>query len=188
MPSYTAPLRDMQFVLHDLLKVSALDIPGYGDLDRAFTAAVLEEAGKVATELLQPLNAVGDREGCRLENGVVRTPTGFAAAFDVVRSGGWTAIDCDPAYGGQGLPYVMHMVAQEPFVSANMAFSIYQGVTHGAYSAILWHGTDAQKATWLPKLVTCEWTGTMNSDTPLTPSGPPGMRASTRCTMLSAMS
>jgi len=166
MPSYTAPLRDMQFVLHDLLKVSAQDIPGYADLDRAFTAAVLEEAGKVATNLLQPLNAVGDRQGCRLENGVVRTPTGFAAAFDAVRSGGWTAIDCDPAYGGQGLPYVMHMVAQEPFVSANMAFSIYQGVTHGAYSAILWHGTDAQKATWLPKLVTCEWTGTMNLTEP----------------------
>ncbi len=88
MPSYTAPLRDMQFVLHDLLKVSEQDIPGFADLDRDFTAAVLEEAGKVATDILQPLNAVGDREGCVLENGVVRTPTGFKAAFDAIRDGG----------------------------------------------------------------------------------------------------
>jgi len=166
MPSYTAPLRDMQFVLHELLQISAQDIPGYADLDRDFTQAVLEESGKVAAEVLHPLNAVGDREGCRLENGVVRTPTGFAAAFDVVRSGGWTAIDCDPAYGGQGLPYIMHTAAQEPFVSANMAFNMYQGLTHGAYSAIFWHGTAAQKATWLPRLVSCEWTGTMNLTEP----------------------
>ncbi len=166
MPSYTAPLRDMQFVLHDLLKVSEQDIPGFADLDRDFTAAVLEEAGKVATDILQPLNAVGDREGCVLENGVVRTPTGFKAAFDAIRDGGWTSIDCDPAYGGQGLPYVMHTAAQEPFVSANMAFNMYQGLTHGAYSAILFHGTDAQKATYLPKLTTCAWTGTMNLTEP----------------------
>jgi alkylation response protein AidB-like acyl-CoA dehydrogenase len=166
MPSYTAPLRDMQFVLHDLLKVSELDIPGFAELDRDFTAAVLEEAGKVATEILQPLNAVGDKEGCIFENGVVRTPKGFLAAFEAIREGGWTSIDCDPAYGGQGLPYVMHTAAQEPFVSANMAFNMYQGLTHGAYSAILFHGTDAQKQTYLPKLTTCEWTGTMNLTEP----------------------
>jgi alkylation response protein AidB-like acyl-CoA dehydrogenase len=166
MPSYTAPLRDMQFVLHDLLEVSQQDIPGFADLDRDFTAAVIEEAGKVATEVLQPLNAVGDTEGCVLENGVVRTPTGFKAAFDAIRDGGWTSVDCDPAYGGQGLPYVIHTAAQEPFVSANMAFNMYQGLTHGAYSAIYFHGTDDQKATYLPKLTTCEWTGTMNLTEP----------------------
>jgi alkylation response protein AidB-like acyl-CoA dehydrogenase len=166
MPSYTAPLRDMQFVLHDVLEVSRQDIPGFADLDRDFTAAVLEEAGRVASDVLQPLNAVGDAEGCVLENGVVRTPTGFRAAFDVIRDGGWTAIDCDPAYGGQGLPYLIHTAAQEPFVSANMAFNMYQGLTHGAYSAILFHGSEAQKATYLPKLTTCEWTGTMNLTEP----------------------
>ncbi len=166
MPSYTAPLRDMQFILHDLLKVSTQDIPGYADLDRDFTAAVLEEAGKVATDILQPLNAVGDREGCVLENGVVRTPTGFKAAFDQVRQGGWTALDGDPAYGGQGLPYIMHSAVNETFVSANMAFNMYMGLTHGAYSAIHVHGTDAQKQTYLPKLITCDWTGTMNLTEP----------------------
>ena len=97
MPSYTAPVKDMQFLLHDVLKVTASDVDGYADLDDGFTAAVLDEAGKVASEVLAPLNAVGDREGCRLENGVVRTPAGFKAAFDAMKEGGWTALDCDPA-------------------------------------------------------------------------------------------
>ncbi|MFA8385690.1 MAG: acyl-CoA dehydrogenase C-terminal domain-containing protein [Pelagibaca sp.] len=166
MPSYTAPLKDMQFILHDVLKASEQDIPGYDELDRDFTAAVIEEAGKLASDVLMPLNAVGDTEGCTLENGVVRTPTGFKAAFDQMRDGGWTALDCDPEYGGQGLPYVMHTAAQEPFVSANMAFNMYQGLTHGAYTAIYMHGSDAQKQTYLPKMTTCEWTGTMNLTEP----------------------
>ena len=166
MPSYTAPLRDMQFILHDLLKISAQDIPGYGDLDPDFTTAVLEEAGKVASEILQPLNAVGDREGCVLENGVVRTPKGFKEAFKQVRDGGWTALDGDPAYGGQGLPYIMHTAVNETFVSANMAFNMYQGLTHGAYSAINVHGTPDQKQTYLPRLISCDWTGTMNLTEP----------------------
>lgn len=166
MPIYNAPTKDIQFVLHDLLKVSEQDIPGFEDLDRDFTAAVIEEAGKVATEVLHPLNVVGDKEGCVLENGVVRTPTGFKEAFQQMKDGGWTAMDCDPEYGGQGLPYVMHTAAQEPFVSANMAFNMYQGLTHGAYSAIYAHGSDAQKQTYLPKLTTCEWTGTMNLTEP----------------------
>lgn len=166
MPIYTAPVKDIQFVLHDLLKISEQDIAGFEDLDRDFTGAVVEEAGKVATAVLHPLNAVGDREGCVLENGVVRTPTGFKDAFAQMKDGGWTAMDCDPAYGGQGLPYVMHTAAQEPFVSANMAFNMYQGLTHGAYSAIYAHGSDDQKQTYLPKLTTCEWTGTMNLTEP----------------------
>ncbi len=166
MPSYTAPLKDMQFVLHDVLKASEQNIPGYDELDRDFTAAVIGEAGKLASDVLMPLNAVGDTEGCTLENGVVRTPTGFRAAFDQMRDGGWTALDCDPQYGGQGLPYVMHTAAQEPFVSANMAFNMYQGLTHGAYTAIYMHGSDAQKQTYLPKMTTCEWTGTMNLTEP----------------------
>ena len=166
MPSYTAPVKDMQFLLHQVLNVSASEIAGYADLDEAFTAAVLEEAGKVASDLLAPLNASGDREGCALENGVVRTPKGFKAAFAAMKDGGWTALDCDPAYGGQGLPYLMGTAVGEIFVSANMAFNMYQGLTHGAYSAIHTHGTEAQKQTYLPKLISCDWTGTMNLTEP----------------------
>jgi alkylation response protein AidB-like acyl-CoA dehydrogenase len=166
MPVYTAPTKDLQFLLHDVLEISKQPIEGFDELDRDFTSAVLEEAGKLASDVLAPLNAIGDKEGCTLENGVVRTPTGFKQAFDQVRDGGWTAIDCDPAYGGQGLPYVIHTAAQEPMVSANMAFNMYQGLTHGAYSAIWFHGSDEQKQTYLPKLTTCEWTGTMNLTEP----------------------
>ena len=166
MPTYTAPVKDMQFLLHDVLKINEADIPGYADLDRSFTQAVLDEAGKVAQDVLTPLNAVGDVEGCVLENGVVRTPTGFKAAFDQLREGGWMSLDAAPEYGGQGLPYLMHTAVNETFVSANMAFNMYQGLTHGAYTAILVHGTEAQKQTWLPKMVSCEWTGTMNLTEP----------------------
>ncbi len=166
MPTYTAPTKDYQFVLHDLLKVSEQDVAGYADLDRDFTSAVLEEAGKVASEVLAPLNVVGDTEGCVLENGVVRTPTGFKEAFEQMKEGGWTALDAAEQYGGQGLPYIMHTAVNEPFVSSNMAFNMYQGLTHGAYSAILEHGSEAQKDTYLPKLASCEWTGTMNLTEP----------------------
>ena len=166
MAAYAPPLGDFAFVLHDVLKVQDLEIPGYAELDRDFTAAILEEAGKIARDVLAPLNAVGDCEGCVLENGVVRTPAGFREAFALLREGGWTAIDCDPAYGGQGLPYVLHTAIGEMQVSANMAFNMYQGLTHGAYTAIHAHGTEEQKATWLPKMVTCEWTGTMNLTEP----------------------
>ena len=166
MTIYTAPLKDMQFILQDVLEVSTQDIPGFADLDRDFTGAVLEEAGKLASEVLLPLNAVGDRQGCTLENGVVRTPDGFKAAFDQLREGGWMSLDAREEDGGQGLPYVIHSAVNEPFVSANMAFNMYQGLTHGAYSAILAHGTEAQKAKWLPPLATCRWTGTMNLTEP----------------------
>ena len=163
---YTAPVKDMQFLLHQVMGVTASDIPGYSDLDPGFTGAVLEEAGKLASAVLAPLNPVGDHEGCSLENGVVRTPTGFKTAFDQLRAGGWTALDCAVEFGGQGLPYLMHTVVNEALVSANMAFHMYQGLTHGAYSAIHIHGTEAQKAVYLPKLASCEWTGTMNLTEP----------------------
>ena len=166
MPSYTAPVKDLQFVLHNLLKVSASDIPGYAELEADFTSAVLEEAGKLTAEVLAPLNAVGDVEGCKLENGVVRTPTGFKAAFDQVREGGWTGLDMPEQYGGQGMPYVMGTAVGEMFSASNQAFTMYQGLTHGAASAILAHGSDAQKDMYLPKMVSCEWTGTMNLTEP----------------------
>lgn len=166
MPSYTAPVRDLQFVLHDVLGLSQTGLPGHDELDREFTAAILEAAGDLATDMLAPLNLSGDHEGCRLENGVVRTPTGFKAAFDQVRDGGWTALDLDPEYGGQGMPYTIGLATGEIFVSANMAFNMYQGLTHGAYSAIRTHGTEDQKQTYLPKMASCEWTGTMNLTEP----------------------
>jgi alkylation response protein AidB-like acyl-CoA dehydrogenase len=140
-------------------------VPGYADLDRGFTAAVLEEAGKVASDVLAPLNAVGDREGCVLENGVVRTPTGFKAAFEAMKDGGWTALDCDPEYGGQGLPYLMGTAVGEIFVSANMAFNMYQGLTHGAYSAI--HARQRRTEGEISAQDGVgEWTGTMNLTEP----------------------
>ncbi len=166
MTAYAAPVRDQLFILHDMLRIETLDLPGFGDLDRDFTSSILEEAGRLAAEVLAPLNAVGDREGCRLEDGVVTTPAGFRDAFDRMREGGWTAIDCREEDGGQGLPHLIHTAVQEPFVSANMAFDMYQGLTHGAYSAILRHGDEAQKALYLPRLASCEWTGTMNLTEP----------------------
>ncbi|WP_420862465.1 acyl-CoA dehydrogenase C-terminal domain-containing protein [Algirhabdus cladophorae] len=166
MPSYTGPVKDMQFVLHDVLNITETGIPGYDELDADFTNAVLEEASKIASDVLAPLNPVGDTEGCVLENGVVRTPTGFKAAFDQVREGGWTALDCDPDFGGQGLPYLMSTAVGEMMSAGNMAFNMYAGLTHGAYSAIHAHGSDQQKETYLEKMVSCEWTGTMNLTEP----------------------
>ncbi len=166
MPRYTAPTKDMQFILHDVLNIADHDIPGYTDLERDFTSAIFEEAGKIASEVLTPLNTVGDTEGCVMENGVVRTPTGFKEAFDQMSEGGWPGIDMPEEFGGMGLPYVMNTAVGEMFSSANQAFTMYQGLTHGAASAILVHGTEEQKATYLPKMVSCEWTGTMNLTEP----------------------
>ncbi|MEI2807951.1 acyl-CoA dehydrogenase C-terminal domain-containing protein [Albidovulum sp.] len=166
MPSYAAPLRDMQFVLDEVLEVSRSDVPGYAELEPAFTSAILDEAGRIAREVLAPLNATGDREGCRLENGVVHTPRGFGQAFQAMKDGGWNGLDLPEAYGGQNLPYIMATAVGEIFVSANMAFNMYQGLTHGAIGAILAHGTEAQKATYLPKMVALDWTGTMNLTEP----------------------
>ncbi len=166
MPTYTAPTKDMQFVLHDMLNVSSADIPGYDELDHDFTAAVLDEAGKITAEVLAPLNVVGDTEGCRLENGVVYTPTGFKEAFRQVCDAGWPGLACDPEYGGQGMPGVIGSAVGEMLNASNQAFAMYQGLTNGAYASIHAHGTAAQKAAYLPKMTNCEWTGTMNLTEP----------------------
>lgn len=166
MPRYKAPTKDMHFILHDLLKVSESVIPGYDELEADFTSAVLEEAGKLTSEVLAPLNVTGDKEGCRLENGVVYTPAGFKDAFSKVKEGGWTGLDMPEQYGGQNMPAVLGSAVGELFSGSNMAFTMYQGLTHGAASAILAHGTEAQKDKWLPNMVSCEWTGTMNLTEP----------------------
>ena len=166
MPTYDAPVRELSFLLHEVLDVAHAPIKGYDALEPDLTHAILDEAGKLASGVLAPLNQVGDRQGCVLENGVVRTPDGFVDAYAQMRDGGWTGLDCDPEYGGQGMPYVLNTAVGEIFVSANMAFQIYLGLTHGAYNAIHAHGTDAQRATYLRNMVSGQWTGTMNLTEP----------------------
>ncbi|MDB5751142.1 MAG: acyl-CoA dehydrogenase, partial [Ramlibacter sp.] len=165
MPSYTPPLRDMQFVMHEVLKVTdeLKACPKHADIDADTINAVLEEAGKFATEVTLPLNISGDEQGCTLdqETHEVTTPTGFKDAYARFVEGGWPALSCDPAYGGQGLPFVVNQCMYEMLNSANQAWTMYPGLSHGAYEALHVHGTEEQKKLYLPKLVTGEWTGTM---------------------------
>ena len=166
MATYDPPVKDQQFILHDVLKITDSGIPGYGELDREFTRAVLDEAGKIAANVLQPLNAVGDTQGCNLENGVVRTPTGFKGAWDQMAQGGWMGLDGPEEFGGQGMPHLLNTATGELFSTANMAFQMYVGLSHGAASALLAHGSEDQKALYLPKIYSGEWSGTMNLTEP----------------------
>ncbi len=165
MAQYTAPLRDIQFVMHELLDVGATlkDLPAQAEVTRELIDQVVEEGGKFCAEVLFPLNQVGDREGCVLDQTTheVKTPTGFKDAFRQFAEAGWPALSCDPEYGGQGLPHVVQTAFQEMLNSANQAWAMYPGLTHGAYGALIKHGTDEQKKTYLPKFVSGEWTGTM---------------------------
>ena len=166
MPSYSAPVKDIKFILQNVIKIHDSEIPGYGELDNDYLNAILEEASKISSEVLAPLNAIGDKHGCRFENGIVYTPPGFKEAFNQLKDGGWTGIDCDIKFGGQGLPYLISIAVGEMFASANMALGMYHGLTHGAYSAIYSHGSEEQKDKYLPNLVNCKWTGTMNLTEP----------------------
>ncbi|MDD2976957.1 acyl-CoA dehydrogenase C-terminal domain-containing protein [Aquabacterium sp.] len=165
MPSYTPPLRDMQFVIHELL--GAVDelkqIPAYGDVDADTVNAVLEEGGKFASEVLAPLNLVGDTQGCVLnkETHEVKTPDGFKEAYKQYTENGWSALSADPQWGGQGLPILVNQAIYEMLNSANQAWTMYPGLSHGAHAALEAHGSDEQKKTYLPKLTSGEWTGTM---------------------------
>ncbi len=166
MTTYSAPLRDFDFLLHEVMGVADADIPGYDALDRETTAAIHTEAAKLAETILAPLNEIGDAQGCRLENGVVTTPEGFPDAYRRLGDGGWIALDCDEAHGGTGMPYLMNCTTGEMFVSANMALNMYQGLTHGAISALQVHGSPDQQARYLPPMVAGRWTGTMNLTEP----------------------
>jgi hypothetical protein len=165
MPQYNPPLRDMQFVMHELL--GAVDelklMPKHAEIDADTLNAVLEEAGKFAAGVTAPLNSSGDAEGCVLDKTTheVRTPKGFKEAYAKYVEGGWPALSCDPEYGGQGLPILLNQCLYEMLNSANQAWTMYPGLSHGAYEALHAHGTDEQKATYLPKLTSGEWTGTM---------------------------
>ncbi len=168
MPTYTAPLREFRFLFRDLLNVERYaNLPGFADASPDLIDQVLEEGAKFCQEVLTPLNAVGDREGCtRHADGSVTTPTGFKQAYKQLVEAGWPGLGSDPAYGGQGLPHIVALAWSEMVSSANMAFGMYPGLSHGAYEAILHHGSDEQKRTYLPKLVSGEWTGTMNLTEP----------------------
>jgi len=165
MPTYQPPLRDMQFVMNEVLDLPAKlrELPVHAELDSDTIAAILEEGGKFAAEVLLPLNPVGDRQGCKLNTSTheVTTPDGFKQAFEQYVQGGWPSLSCDPAYGGQGLPLVVNQCFYEMLNSANQAWTMYPGLTHGAYECLHAHGSDAQKQLYLPKLTSGEWTGTM---------------------------
>jgi alkylation response protein AidB-like acyl-CoA dehydrogenase len=163
MGQYNAPLRDMAFVLHELLGVEreyGKLYPG-AELTRELIDQVLEEGARFASEVLFPLNRAGDEHGCRLEAGRVLTAPGFKEAYDQFCSAGWPGIVADPAYGGQGLPHAVGYALEEMLNSANHAWTMYPTLTHGAYGALLEHATEQQKQLYLPRLVSGRWTGTM---------------------------
>ena len=168
MPIYKAPVEDTLFLLNDVFQMEKYgNLPGFSDASPDVVEAVLGEAAKLSEEVLTPLNKVGDHEGCtRHDNGSVTTPTGFKDAFKQIVEGGWIGISVPPEFGGQGLPATMTIAVNEFFCSANMAFAMYPGLTQGAIAALLVHGSDVIKQKYLPKMVTGEWTGTMNLTEP----------------------
>ena len=165
MPSYKAPLRDQQFVLHEVL--GAVDtlkqMPRYADIDVDIVNHVVEEAGKFCEEILLPTNQVGDEDGCTYDPATksVKTPTGFKQAFDAFREAGWQGLAAEHEYGGQGLPHLLQIVFYEMQYSTNQAWAMYPGLTIGAYELLEKHGSPEQKNLYLPKMTSGQWTGTM---------------------------
>ncbi|MBC7860769.1 MAG: acyl-CoA dehydrogenase C-terminal domain-containing protein [Burkholderiaceae bacterium] len=165
MGQYIAPVRDMQFVLHELLQVEQemKQMPDYAEVDADIINQVLEEGAKFTSEVLFPLNQSGDREGCKFDpdTHTVTTPTGFREAYQKYVEAGWGALACSPEYGGQGLPVVLNNSFYEMLNSSNQAWTMYPGLSHGAYECLAEHGTDEQKRLYLPKLASGQWSGTM---------------------------
>ena len=162
MQVYEAPLRDMRFLIHELSHDDGYgEMPAHAEFGAELIDAVLEEAAKLAQGVLLPLNARGDLEGCVWENGVVRTPEGFQQAYRQFREGGWCSLAGDPEWGGQGLPETVNKLVEEMTVAANVSFSLYPGLTHGATAAIESHASDELRRLYMPKLVSGIWSGTM---------------------------
>jgi alkylation response protein AidB-like acyl-CoA dehydrogenase len=163
MPSYKAPLHDMQFVLFDVLKIqdAGNSLAAYAENTPDVVTAVLSEAGRYCENVLQPINQIGDEEGCKLEAGIVHTPKGVKEAYAKFTEGGWTSLACDPEYGGQGLNTPVSFAFDEMISSANLSFGLFPLLTRGAYHAIRAHATEEIKNLYLPKMVAGEWTGTM---------------------------
>ena len=155
MPSYKAPLEDVSFLLNDVFQIDRYDnLPGFSDASADVREAILNEAAKLAEQVLQPLNRSGDLEGCtRHDDGRVTTPKGFKEAFRQVAEGGWLGLSAPAEYGGQGLPVTLTQAVSEFQVSANMAFSMYGGLTQGATAALMVHGRPEQKTMFVPKMV-----------------------------------
>ncbi|ENS55411.1 acyl-CoA dehydrogenase C-terminal domain-containing protein [Brucella melitensis] len=168
MPSYRAPVEDTNFVLNDVLNYQRYNnLPGFAEAAPDVVEAILSEGAKLAEGTLFPVNQTADREGCtRHADGSVTTPKGYKEAYNLYREGGWLGLAVPEQYGGQGLPYLLHTAVGEYMSSANMALTMYPGLTQGAIAAILTHGTDEQKDTYLPKMVEGTWTGTMNLTEP----------------------
>lgn len=168
MPVYKAPVRDVQFLLNEVFGLERHgNLPGFSELSPDMLEAILLEGAKLAEEVFLPLNLAGDQEGCtRHDDGSVTTPKGFKAAYNSYVQGGWNGISADPAHGGQGLPATIAAVINEFCSSANMALSMYPGLTQGAIAALSTHGSDEQKKKYLPKMISGEWTGTMNLTEP----------------------
>jgi alkylation response protein AidB-like acyl-CoA dehydrogenase len=168
MPIYKAPVNDTLFILNDVLSLERYNnLPGFADATGDMVEAIAGEAAKLAEEVLFPVNLSGDQEGCkRADDATVTTPKGFREAYDLYRQGGWIGLAVPEEFGGQGLPYVLHTAVGEYMSSANMALTMYPGLTQGAIAAILVHGSDEQKAAYLPKMVEGTWTGTMNLTEP----------------------
>ena len=168
MPTYKAPTEDVQFLLNDVFHIERYDnLPGFADAPPDLVAAIVTEAAKFSEEVLAPLNRVGDLEGCtRHPDGRVTTPTGFKDAYKKLCDGGWIGISAPVEYGGQGLPATMTTVVNEFLISANMAFAMYSGLVQGAVAAMVAHANDDLKKTYLPKMISGEWAGTMNLTEP----------------------
>lgn len=167
MPVYHAPLREFRFLYKDVLGLERYaNMQGFENASLDLIEQILAEGAKFATETLLPLNHAGDVEGCLWSPDGVKTPSGFREAYKTMVEGGWPALSSDPAFGGQGLPHVVNVAFNEMVTSTNMAFGMYPGLTHGAYSAIHVGGTEEQKRTYLPKMVSFEWAGTMNLTEP----------------------
>jgi len=168
MPSYKAPIEDVNFLLNDVFQFDRYNnLPGFSDASADVRDAILGEAAKLSEQVLQPLNRTGDLEGCvRHDDGSVTTPKGFKEAYRQVAEGGWLGLSAPAEFGGQGLPVTLSQTVAEFQISANMAFSMYGGLTMGATAALLVHGKPEQKAAFLPKMVAGEWTGTMNLTEP----------------------